>query len=205
MGERDPLQALLALVESDRVGRRERIEREAREAARERLSVARRAARERVHAALLPERRRLREGLASLEARLATEKRLAAQHRLRERLDDAWRELPGALAARWRDAASRKQWTDHVRAAALDALGPGEWRVDHAPGWPQDEREAFSRECVPNGPDSVSFRESPDLAAGLVVRAGGNGVDGSLAGLLADRDALDARLADALGFGEATP
>jgi len=203
MDERDPLQALLSLVESDRVARRELIGREAREAARELLAQARRAARERVHAALQPERRRLREGLAGLEARLATEKRLAAQHRLRERLDEAWRALPGALAARWDDATARVQWTGHVRATALDALGKGEWRVDHAPGWKEPEREAFAGELVAHGTGPVDFVESAALAAGLVVRAGGNVVDGSLAGLLADRDALDARLADSLGFGEA--
>jgi hypothetical protein len=202
MGERDPLQALLALVESDRAARRELIEREAREAAREILAQARRAARERVHAALQPERRRLREGLASLEARFATERRLAAQRRLRERLDEAWRALPGALAARWADSAGREQWTGHMRASALDALGKGPWRIDHAPGWPQAEREAFARELAAHGPGPVEFAQSSALAAGLVVRAGGNVVDGSLAGLLADRDALDARLADALGFGE---
>jgi hypothetical protein len=90
-----------------------------------------------------------------------------------------------------------------VRTAALDALAKGAWRVDHAPGWPLPEREAFAAEVTAQGPGPVGFAESSALAAGLVVRADGNVVDGSLAGLLADRDALDARLADALGFGEA--
>jgi len=49
----------------------------------------------------------------------------------------------------------------------------------------------------------VAFEETATIAAGLVVHAGGSVVDGSATGLLADRGAIDARLADALGLGEA--
>ncbi len=205
MGEREPLQALLELVENDRIERRRALEDESRRQAREILATARREARARVRAALVPERRRLRERLAALEARLATETRLSGQRRLRERLDEAWRELPLALARRWADPASRAQWTAHVRSAALGALGAGSWRVSHAPGWPGEERAAFAGALEARGPDDVTFEESPAIAAGLVVRAGGNVVDGSAAGLTADRAAIDAQLADALGLGEDRP
>ena len=205
MDEREPMQALLDLVEADRLARLRALEMESCATARSLVAEARKAARERVHAALVPERRRLRERLASLEARLATETRLAAQRRLREGLDEAWRELPAALAARWADAPSRAAWTGHVRAAAADALAKGPWRVSHAPGWPASEREAFAREAAVRGLGPVAFEESPALAAGLVVRAGGNVVDGSSGGLLADRAAIDARLAEALGLREEAP
>ena len=205
MGEREPLQALLELVENDRLSRLAALEEESRRTAREILASARRSARERVHAALLPERRRLRERLAALDARLATETRLAGQRRLRERLDEAWRELPAALASRWAGAGSRSKWTSHVRSAAADALARGPWHVSHAPGWPEPEREAFARTLESLGVGPVAFEEVPAIAAGLVVRAGGNVVDGSASGLTADRAAIDARLADALGLGEALP
>jgi len=202
MNDRDPLAALLALVETDRTERIRAIEAESRDATRALVAEARRAARERVHAALVPERRRQRERLAALEARLATGTRLAAQRRLRARLDEAWHVLPAALEARWGEAASRAAWTAAVREAAVGALEKGPWRVSHAAGWPLPEREAFAAEAGASGFAPVAFEETATIAAGLVVRAGGSVVDGSATGLLADRGAIDARLADALGLGE---
>lgn len=205
MNEREPLEALLALVEADRAARLRAIEAESGETARTLLATARRSASDRVRSALAPERRRLRERLAALDARLATETRLAAQRRLRARLDEAWRVLPAALEARWREPSTRRLWVDRVREAAARALGAGPWRVIHAPGWTPAEREAFAIAARDAGAGPVDFEESALVAAGLVVRAGSGVVDGTARGLLADRDAIDARLADALGFGEAGP
>lgn len=202
MNDRDPLAALLELIETDRAARIDAIEAEARATARALVAQGRRAARERVHDALVPERRRLRERLAALDARLATATRLAAQRRLRARIDAAWRVLPAALQARWAGPVSRAAWTALVREAAVEALGKGPWRVSHAAGWPQRDREDFAQAVVASGAGPVAFDECATIEAGLVVRAGGSVVDASASGLLADRGAIDAGLADALGLGE---
>jgi hypothetical protein len=205
MDEQGTRDALLELVESDRAAQVLRFEAQSRERVRALLVAARHAARERVRAALVPERRRLREQGLALDARLATQRRLAGQRRLRERLDEAWRRLPESLASRWADTVARARWTAQALAAAAGSLGRGPARVNHAPGWPAPERDAFARALEARGLGPVTFEEDAGAHAGLAVRAGGNLVDATAAGLVADRAAIDARLADALGLGEAGP
>lgn len=204
MGVNTPMQALLDLVETDRVARCAAIELESSQAARELVREARRAARARLTDAVGVERRRLRERLAALEAMLATATRLAAQRRLRERLDEMWHQLPSALVARWSDPASRREWVASVLEPARDLLGRTGWRIVHAPGWPEEEKQEAAAALAARGIGGVEFEEDPGARAGLAVRANGNVVDGTLAGLLADRAAIGARLTEALATKGAT-
>jgi hypothetical protein len=192
------MQALLDLVETDRAERCAAIEAESSQAARQLLREARRAARARLTEAVDVERRRLRESLAALEAMLATETRLAAQRRLRERLDEMWRQLPSALVSRWNDSASRREWVASVLEPARELLGRADCRIAHAPGWPEEERQEVTSAFAACGIAGIGFEECPGERAGLAVRADGNVVDGTLAGLLADRAAIGARLTEAL-------
>ncbi len=194
----DPERALLDLIEADRAGRCAAIAREAEDAARALLRDARRCARARVGEAIEVERRRLRERLAAQEAALATESRLHEQRRLRALLDEAWRRLPGALEARWNDAASRREWTRQVLGAARDDLECRDWSLRFAPGWPEGERDAAIAELAAAGIAVVTATQDAALRAGLQVRCGGNVLDGTLDGLLADRNAIGARLLDEL-------
>jgi hypothetical protein len=182
----DPARALLDLVDADRAMRCNVLQDEAGSTGRALLAEARKAARERVREAMAKERRRLRERLAALDAALATETRLNAQRRFRALLDEAWRRLPPALDARWRDLASRREWTRHVLEDARRELAPGDWALAWAPGWTEDERRVALAELARDGYTVVASAEDPRMRAGLQVRRGGNVLDGTLHGLLAE-------------------
>lgn len=198
-----PARALLDLVEADRVRRCDEISRQAEDAARAPLVDARRAALARVSAVMTAERARLRDRLRALDATLATASRLHAQRRLRALLDEAWQRLPVALEARWRDPAGRREWTQHVLASAREELGPGDWSVSYAPGWPQDERSAAIEELSAAGYAIVAATEDARMRSGLQVRRAGNVLDGTLHGFLADRNVVGARILDELSRGAA--
>ena len=189
--------ALLALIEDDRARCGNAHAAEAERAAAQILREARARARALVHEALVHERRRLRERLAGYAAELATETRLRDQRRFRALLDAAGQRLPQSLAARWADNAQRAAWVAHVVDCARAALPAGQWTITHAPGWPGDQREALAARLTPSG-IAVAFVDNAALGAGLEVRAGGNRIDGTAAGLLADAGEIGARLLDAL-------
>ena len=184
--------ALLELIESDRRAQCERILGEARAAAAARLAQAHAAERKRMHAALQVQRELRRERIAAAQARLATRRRLHAQQRSAALLKLAWTQLPDALRALWRQPDARRAWAASVLQAARSRLPPDGWRVLHAPDWPAGEQQIalqpLRTQALPG------FEADPAIDAGLKVRCGGNVIDGTLAGLLADRAEIEARL-----------
>jgi hypothetical protein len=200
----DPLQAtesLLAVIEEDRERQCAALEAEAQRTSLQLLGEARTAALGRVREALVHERRRLRDGLAALDAALATETRLHDQRGFRALLDRTWERLPAVLAARWSDAQHRSEWVHHVLESARGVLPAGNWTVSHGPGWPPHEREALAETLERQG-IAVTFVERVGFGPGLEVRAGGNRVDGTAAGLTADAGEVGARLLECLASGD---
>ena len=195
---RAPLQALLAVVENDRRTRLDAIEARVASELAAVLGAARHGARKRVGEALAQERRRLQDGMAAQAARQATGLRLARQRRLRARLERAWQALPLELEQRWQAESTRHAWLQSALDAATVALAESEWCVRHAPGWPDDERVAVAAEFAARGGPVLRFEEDATLRAGLGIHAGANTVDASLRGLMSDRSALGASLAEAL-------
>jgi hypothetical protein len=74
------------------------------------------------------------------------------------------------------------------------------WQVTHAPGWPERERAACH---MPHA--KLNFVCDDTLRAGLRIAAGGNVLDATLAGLLADRAEIGGRLVGALEAAGAEP
>ena len=187
-------QALLALVEADRARKCDAILDEARARAAALRAEAHADARRRMRAAFVEERARRDERVAAARANLQTRRRLALQRRAAALLAEGWRCLPAALTRRWRDPAARRQWVEGVVASARARLPPSGWRITHAPDWPAAERDELARELA------VALGSAPELivdanaGAGLRIAAGGNVMDGTLAGLLADRAEIGARL-----------
>ena len=102
--------------------------------------------------------------------------------------------MPGdAGAAR----AVGRDWTRHVLAGAREELAAGDWSISYAPGWPQEERREAIEKLAAAGYGVDTAMEDARMRAGLQVRRGGNVLDGTLHGLLADRNAVGARLLDA--------
>jgi hypothetical protein len=192
------MQALLALVESRRAGLCDEILGEAHGRA---LALRRQAhaeARARMRQIFEEQRLRRRERIAAAEARLATQRRLHARQRTAALLGLAWQQLPGELEALWRAPSTRATWVDAVLAAARPRLPSGTWRIVHAADWPEAERRQLAQTFGSEPDAAPRFEADPSIVAGLRVVSGGNVVDGTLEGLLADRIDLEAGLLRAL-------
>jgi hypothetical protein len=187
-------QALLDLVEADRARQVAAILDEARGRAATLRSQAHAEARKRMREAFAEQRALHRERLAAAQARLATQRRLHEQQRTAALLQRAWGRLPGELVQLWRAPASRAAWVAMVTAAARARMARGPWRIVHAPDWPVAEQRAL-RAAWSVGPDAApAFEADAQIRAGLKVAAGGNLIDGTLDGLLADRRDIESRL-----------
>jgi hypothetical protein len=132
--------------------------------------------------------------VAAAQARLATQRRLHEQQRSSALLQRAWQQLPAELQARWQDTPARAAWVAQVLASARERLPHAAWRIVHAPDWPVDEQQALATTLEPELGAVPVFEADATLTAGLKVIVHGNVIDGTLAGLLADRSALAAQL-----------
>lgn len=191
-------QALLTLLEDDRQQQCEALLADARARADGVLRQAHRDARARMRAAFAAERQRLDEQLQAAGARLQTEHRLSEQERRAQMLRLAWDMLPEALRQRWQDPRRRSQWVAQAIDSAQHLLPRDPWHLNVAPGWPAQEREQALQSVALLLGTLPDCSETADLQAGLLISAGGNRLDATLGGLLADRGAIEARLLDHL-------
>lgn len=100
------------------------------------------------------------------------------------------RMLPEAMVTRWRDPAHRAAWVAHVAREARLRLPPGAWRVRHPADFTEDERSALACELA----SSLEFVAGDGIRAGLRIEAPPNAIDGTLDGILASRDDIEAQL-----------
>lgn len=190
-------QALIELVEADAREQCAALAEQAEAHARALVREARGTARTRASAALAEERRRLHTQLGAAEARLANARRQHAQRRHQMLLDAAWQRLPALLAQRWQAPETRARWIARLLDAARESFPSGAWTVVHGADFTATDRSLASRLAEQSGA-RLEFVSDPALAAGLKLRAGGNLIDGSAAGLLADRALVGSHLLDAL-------
>lgn len=182
--------ALLDLVEADRAQQSAQILGDARARAAALLAQAQAEARAHMRQTFEEQRTRQREQIAAAQARLATQRRLHAQQRSAALLHLAWQQLPQELLALWQQPGSRAAWSAQVMASAQARLRAGPWRLRHPPDWPAAEQQALAADLRA----APVFEADTAVAAGLKVLANGNAIDGTLAGLLADRPAIEAQL-----------
>ena len=148
----------------------------------------------RVREAFAEERRRAHEIAAAARARLSTRRRLHEQQRATAMLTLGWQLLPVALRERWRNAAERRLWVDAIVAAAARVLPRAQWNVAHGADWPAAEQQALGARMAAELGVTPAFVADAGITAGLRIAAGGNVVDGTLAGLLNDRSEVGAQL-----------
>jgi hypothetical protein len=186
--------ALLELVEEDRRGRCEAIAAAARQRIDALLAEAHATARAQVREAFAAERTHAAERIAAARAALATRRRLYEQQRAAALLAVGMERLPEALRARWRDDAARAAWVDAVVGVASAALPREDWRIVHPVGWADAERDALATRLARELGTAPAFAGDRAIVAGMRICARGNAIDGTLAGLVADRTMLGARL-----------
>lgn len=187
-------QALLALVDDYRRRRGDELLAPARADARAAVKAALAEARRRVRTAIAEERKRWSAQIGAAEAALATDRRLASQRHAVHLLATAWQVLRSRLLAQWRDAGGRARWIDtHLQRALQSVPHAGDWRIEHAPDLPADERARCDAVLRAAG-IGAAFEPAPAIDAGFRVVNGHNELDATLDGLLADRAALEGRL-----------
>jgi len=187
-------QALLDLVEDDRSMQCAGIRDEARARATALLAQAHADARVRMREAFAEERQRAQERVAAARATLQTRRRLHEQQRASAMLARCWQQLPAALQQRWREPALRQHWVDAILTAARNALPRGSWRIAHSRDLPQAEQQHLTALLADDLDAAPTLVADAGIAAGLKITAGGNVVDGTLAGLVDDRIEVGAQM-----------
>lgn len=188
-------EALLRRVAREQESRCRRARDAAEEQARSIVARAWEEARARLRAAVDEERRAIDKALADRRAALETVERRKEQSLLRELLDEAWRDLPGALEAMWQQEDGRRDWCEAACELAAQVLHTGsapQVEVDAAA--PADV-EGFVVGGLGPAPDrAIEWRRVRALGAGLRIRVGRACLDATVAGLLSSRERVEAEL-----------
>lgn len=162
--------------------------------AEERLRAARRAARQRVHEAVAELRAEVDAGITRARAGDQARARRLELEKARHVLAAGRDCLDEALRRRWREKDSRQTWVSSLLDQAASVLPAGAWQVEHAPDWPEAEREGFAARAAEAAGEAPRLTAGDDVAAGLRIGIGGASLDGTLEGLLARGPELEARL-----------
>ena len=187
-------EALLRRVARERDSRIHRIRDDAALQAQDIVRKARAEARSRMHQAVLDTRRADELTLARRRAALETEARQRTQAALGEWLTDAWRALPTALQARWRDPHARERWcTAALHSAARMLLQTDGLQVEVNPRWLADVEPLVQRHLAAHR-NTGAVVPDDSIGEGLRIRAGHACVDATTAGLLAPRERIAAEL-----------
>lgn len=188
------MEALLALVEQHRAERCSQLLAQAEERRHALLAEAYGEARSRMHEAVLTERRRGKDKLDATRAQLETRARAQQHQTALLLLQQGWELLGQAVLQRWKSAPQRRLWVGTLLRQALHLLPRCSWVIEHPPGWDPAEcaelHEALRAHCgaLPQ------LQANDQLDAGLRICAAGACLDGTLEGLLADREAIEAQL-----------
>jgi hypothetical protein len=165
------------------------------------VAQARGTARRRVHEKIQELRREGERQLVRAAAQREADRRARAQRRAAQAIRDALPLLGEELDARWRDARSRRRWTDEVARLSGERLRPGSWLVEHPGDWSSVEQKEFEAKIGRKDGLAVSFKADHGLKSGLRVKADGAVLDATPRGLLADSRAIAAPLLGEIGEG----
>lgn len=185
---------LLRLVAEQRDDACRRILAEAEQTAGEILRQTHRKERAHLHRRVLEERARIQARIQAVEAERVTRERRQQARSSAGILEQAWPLLQLGLQRRWQDTEGRRRWVGRCVRQALGSLPAGAWTVRHAPGWPAAEQQAVREELTRELGVEPQLRSDSSIEAGVIIDSGGACLDGSLRGLLADRQRLEARL-----------
>jgi type II secretory pathway pseudopilin PulG len=192
------VQALLELVEADRVRQSDTILGTARSEVAAIRKQAHAEARSRMRKAFAEARERSEARIAAARAKLQTQRRVADQQRARALLAAGLARLPVELLRRWNEPEARRAWLVSLAADALAVLPRTSWHVAHPSEWASAERAEFSARLAGQVGVPPQCIADPRIRAGLKIAADGNVVDGTLDGFLVDGNEIGARLLHAI-------
>jgi len=192
------VQHLLDVVENHRTARYEEIRDQAQNNAHAIISKAHKDARQRMHDDNVETREKANRKLASTEAQLQTQKRLARQLTDVELLQTSWKLLKESLERQWQQPDTRKQWIDNLTGQALTTLVSPYWRIEHPVDWLEEERIALQMWLHEQLGHSPELKAVADISAGLRLCAEGTCVDGTADGLIHERTRIEALMLAAI-------
>ncbi len=189
------LDSLLELVERHRDERCRAIREQAEVERRELLAEAHAEARGRMHRAIQTERQRARSELTAARARLQTRARQQQYRIALGLLHEGWDTLQGAIRKRWNTPEGRRPWIRALVAEAMVVLPRSQcWHIEHPLGWDPSEAKEETARMIDYCGRAPEWVARDDLNVGLRFCTDGACLDGSAAGLLTERTAIEARL-----------
>lgn len=194
MTQEDNERRLIHMVEQQRDDECRKLVERAQSEARDLLRKTYRRVRRRLHAEVESERERARAKTTAARAELETMRRRHRQLMNAVILEATRERLPHKLTSQWQDPETRAAWIAAALELALKKLPKGTWRIHHPVDLNSEECAASLRalqDPLPNPPQLVA---DPGVCAGLVIACSGVVLDTSSAGLLEDREAVEARL-----------
>jgi vacuolar-type H+-ATPase subunit E/Vma4 len=149
---------------------------------------------ERQRQAVGEERQRRAHELLIAKSRVETLERRRAFARHEEVLKDAQPLLVEALENRWSDSGQRLAWCNMIVAEAVASLMGPDWVVEHPANLAQGDRDAIANRVRQSRGESPRFVACQDITSGLRIRTTAACLDGTIAGLLGDREDVEAQL-----------
>lgn len=188
------VQRLLDVVADYEQQQRQQIMAAAQQQARAIIRQAHAQARRQLHAEAVDSRERMRRELAREQARHQTAIKQQQHSADQQFLQQAWQQLHAGLLQRWQQPALRAAWLANILNVAAHTLPVCSWRISLAAGCSHDDLQQIAgRALLATGMEATLLADDA-LTAGLHVAAQDALVDGSVAGLLQNRDDIAARL-----------
>ena len=187
--------AMSQRVSKDRDSRCAQLRTGAEGQARDILRSARKEARANVHEAVARERKLGEQALRQAQASALLAERQRAQQETCALLQEMWAAITGVLESRWADPAHRKAWVQAAIRQAKTLLIGRSWRIEHDPGWSQEELGELVQLVSGKGEGGSAYEVA--LACDRGIRAGvristvGACLDATVAGLLVSRAQIE--------------
>ncbi|MBF0272713.1 MAG: hypothetical protein HQL98_11695 [Magnetococcales bacterium] len=188
------LDDMLALIEQKRLTEHERILHQAQNEAAILIAEAHRKARARMRDMVNRERHVMEQALRRARSQEETERRNHALSVDNRHLEQARSALDQALLERWREPESRKLWITSTVERAMAFLPTGEWEIHHPSDLDPSEWQMVEKRLLESGLPKPQAVMDASLQAGMRLGCQGAWVDGSAAGVVANRLSIDAGL-----------
>jgi hypothetical protein len=183
--------ALLQLVSDDRQRRcaalRAASESQAKQIVRSALAEARGI----VRSAVIHERARMDQGIRQATARAEIEAHRRERQKIQELLAQMRTLIVGVLERRWREPELRRAWINSAMTQAAALLAGRTWIIDGS-SCTEQERSELTEEARRKGAGTVNWELRSAAQAGIKIRADRVCIDATTAGLLEERDAIEA-------------
>jgi len=185
------LQRLLEIVKDYQQKQCETLLSQARHQSRQIIRHTYSNARRRLRDHILEDRQKLTESVSSTRAKRHTFAMQQKHQANRKFLDDAWELLKTNLQQRWNDQHKRQLWIQSIVEVALNYLPASEWRIAHGKSWIEADQNQFIDTIKVKADKKLVFEAQDEISAGILISAAGASVDGTLQGLLSDRERIE--------------